>query len=508
MSYRQRLLWAALPALLLWPGPARADTGPERPVVRVGSKAFTEGVLLGEMLCHLVTDGGGVPVHLSWLGDTGKVWNGLLDGGIDVYGEYTGTLFKEILSDEHLRETDDALRRALAKRGLRMSKPLGFKNNYALGMRADRAEELKITKISDLNKHPELKLGFSNPFLPRSDGWAGLKNHYGLKFADPRGLDHALVYQALENGTLDVTDLYTTDAQIVPKKLRVLEDDLHFFTAYQAVILYRADLEERAPKVVASLRRLEGTISDAEMTALNTRVEVEDVHESKVAADFLAQKLGVQVEPRVPTMAENLLTWTGQHLLLVAVSLTLAIAIAVPLGVLAARIRWLGHVILGIVGVVQTVPALALLFLISVLLHMLGVVPATVALFCYSLLPIVRNTYTGLTDIPLPLRESAEALGLSGWARLRLIELPLAARAILAGIKTSAVINIGNATLGGLIAAGGYGQPIIMGLNKSNLGLILQGAIPAVLMALAAHLLFEWVERLVVSKGLRLQAAQ
>jgi osmoprotectant transport system permease protein len=190
------------------------------------------------------------------------------------------------------------------------------------------------------------------------------------------------------------------------------------------------------------------------------------------------------------------------------VSLALAIVAAVPLGVVAARVRWLGQGVLAVVGVVQTVPALALLFLLSVAMHRLGVVPALAALFFYSLLPIVRNTYTGLRDLPLPVRESAEALGLSSWARLRLIELPLAAPAILAGIKTAAVINIGNATLGGLIAAGGYGTPILIGLNKSNLGLILEGTVPAVVMALLAQALFEGVERLLVSRGLRLRPAE
>jgi osmoprotectant transport system permease protein len=222
----------------------------------------------------------------------------------------------------------------------------------------------------------------------------------------------------------------------------------------------------------------------------------------------LGDRLGIAVMAVVPTLGERLLARTGEHLLLVGVSLALAILAAVPLGVLAVRVRWLGQVVLGAVGIVQTIPALALLFLLSVALHRLGVVPAMVALFFYSLLPIVRNTYTGLRDIPLPVRESAEALGLSGWARLRLVELPLAAPAILAGVKTAAIINIGNATLGGLIAAGGFGTPIIIGLNKSNLGSILEGTIPAVLMALLAQALFEVAERFLVSPGLRLRPVE
>ncbi len=494
-------------ATLLCPAPVLAQAAPRPRVVRIGSKAFTEGVILGELLCHLVRDAGGDARYYDWLGDTSKVWNGLLDGSIDAYCEYTGTLFKEILDDEGLSTTEE-LRQALARRGVRMSEPLGFSNNYALAMRAERAEALGIASISDLKKHPKLRLGFSNQFAERSDGWAGLKAHYHLPFDSPAGLDHSLVFRALENGTLDVTDVYSTDAQIVRYNLKVLRDDLGYFPVYKAVILYRADLEERAPEVVRSLLRIQGKIDDRQMTALNARVEVDDVHESQATADFLGERLGIHVLAVVPTLPERLVARTGEHLLLVGVSLALAIAVAVPLGVLAAHFRWMGQVVLGVVGVIQTIPALALLFLLSVVLHRLGVVPAMLALFFYSLLPIVRNTYTGLRDVPVPVRESAEALGLSWWARLRLIELPLAMPLILAGVKTAAIINIGNATLGGLIAAGGYGRPIIIGLNKSSWQMILEGTIPAVLMALLAQALFEVIERFLVSRGLRLTPAE
>jgi osmoprotectant transport system permease protein len=136
----------------------------------------------------------------------------------------------------------------------------------------------------------------------------------------------------------------------------------------------------------------------------------------------------------------------------------------------------------------------------------IGAPPAIMALFLYSLLPIVRNTHAGLTGIPRDLRESAEALGLPPVARLRRVELPLAMPSILAGVKTSVVINIGTATLGALIGAGGYGQPILTGIRLDDHGLILEGAISAALMALAAQLLFERLERVVVPRGLRLGA--
>jgi osmoprotectant transport system permease protein len=515
-SLRPLLLVSATAALWLTAGcTARAAEPGEAPapVVRVGSKSFTESVILGEIVRLLADEAGATAQHTRRLGDTSKLWNGLLAGDLDVYCEYTGTLTQEVLEREQL-PTDADLRRALARRGLRMSGSLGFSNNYALGMKEERAAELGVRTISDLRAHPRLRLGLSHPFLERGDGWRGLKRAYGLPQPTPKAMEHSLAYQALDAGTLDVVDLYTTDPQIVRYHLRVLEDDRKFFPAYDAVLLYRADLEGRAPQVLKALLRLQGAISADEMRAMNTRAHFDREPEAKVAADFLAGKFGGEFEVSVDTLPQRLLHTTGQHLWLVAVSLALAIASAVPLGVVAARRPWLGQGILALVGVVQTFPALALLSLLIVLLHYLrvrpaiGATPAIIALYLYSLLPVVRNTYTGLTDIPLQVRESAEALGLSPWARLRLVELPMASRAILAGVKTAAVINVGFATLGGLIGAGGYGQPIITGLDKNDTALILEGAIPAVLMALAVQGLFEVAERLLVPRGLRLKPAE
>ncbi len=318
------------------------------------------------------------------------------------------------------------------------------------------------------------------------------------------GMEHALAYTSLAAGTLDVTDVYTTDAAIRLRDLVVLADDRHFFPSYDAVILYRADLDRRAPQVVDALLRLEGTINEAAMIDLNARVGGEG-KPPRIAAEFLRESMKMSVEVKDESLAERELRWTWRHLVLVVVSLALAIVVAVPLGIAAARWPRLGYLVLAAIGIVQTIPALALLVLLLVFLRSIGAVPAIVALFLYSLLPIVRNTYTGLHDIPLPLRESAEALGLSPWPRLYLIELPLASRAILAGIKTAAVINVGYATLGGLIGAGGYGEPIVDGVMRNDYRLILEGAIPAVVMALLVQALFEGIERCVVPKGLRLR---
>ncbi|MGH7226948.1 MAG: glycine betaine ABC transporter substrate-binding protein, partial [Gemmataceae bacterium] len=342
-------------------------------------------------------------------------------------------------------------------------------------------------------------------FLDRADGWRPLRKFYRLPQDTRDGMEHSLTYQALQGGTLDVTDVYTTDAAIRQLDLVVLDDDRHFFPSYDAIILYRDDLQRRAPQVVEAWRRLEGKISERDMIDLNARVVLDRQSDKKAAADFLNQTLNLSIQVKDESLLERVLVRTRQHLLLVAVSLVLAIVAAVPLGIAAARQPRLGYVLLAAIGVVQTIPALALLVLLLVFMNSIGPKPAIAALFLYSLLPIVRNTYTGLHDIALPLRESAEALGLGSWPRLYLIELPLASRAVLAGIKTAAVINVGYATLGGLIGAGGYGEPILNGITRLDYRLILEGAIPAVLMALLVQALFEGIERLVVPKGLRLR---
>lgn len=475
------------------------------PIV-IGSKNFTEAVVLGELMRGLGASTGTDTIHRRALGGTRLVFNALESGELDAYPEYTGTLTHEILADPEIR-TEAALQERLAERGLRMSRPLGFHNNYALGMRRERARALGIRRVSDLQAHPQLALRFGNEFMDRSDGWPGLRAHYGLPHTDVRGVEHDLAYRGLEAGNVDVTDLYTTDAEIAYYDLLALEDDRTYFPSYEAVIVYRADLEERAPEVVTALRQLEGRIDEPTMVAMNARAKLDGDSELEVAADFLRDSLGLVVDVRAETRSQRLLRYTLEHLVLVGVSLSLAVLVAVPLGMLAARHARLGQGVLAVVGVAQTIPALAMLVFMIPLLG-IGAGPALVALFLYSLLPIVRNTHAGLTGIPRSLQESAEALGLPPLARLRWIEAPLAAPSILAGIKTAAVINVGAATLGALIGAGGYGQPILTGIRLDDTGLILEGAVPAALMAIAIQWIFERSESAVVPRGVRLSTTR
>lgn len=472
--------------------------------ITVGSKVFTESVILGEVLKHLAGQTGIETHHQRQLGGSRVLWNALLSGEIDAYPEYNGTLLQEILVEQNL-QTEAELKQALAERGLRMTKPLGFNNTYAIGMKAELAERLKIHTISDLKNHPEFVLGFSNEFMDRADGWPGLQQRYQLPQQNVRGLEHNLAYRGIDSGSLQAIDLYATDAEIAYYKLRSLEDDLNYFPVYNAVILYRADLEQRAPNVAMMFNRLAGRIDALTMSKMNAQVKLNSEPESTVAADFLQQALNLNVDYQIQTVWQRFVKHTGEHLLLVGISLSAAIFFAVPLGILAAHNERLGSIVLSVAGIIQTIPALAL-FVFMIPLLGIGGPPAIMALFLYSLLPIIRNTYAGLKDIPPAIIESAQALGLPSRARLRIVELPLATRAILAGIKTSAVINVGTASLSALIGAGGYGQPILTGIRLDDIGLILQGAIPAAVLALWVQALFELIERGLLPKGLRIKA--
>lgn len=472
------------------------------PSVKVGSKAFTESVILGEIATFLAANAGARAHHERELGGTRVLWNALLRGDVDVYPEYTGTLTREILAGQSLR-TREQLADAVAANGVRMGPPLGFDNGYVLGMREDLAAKLGIKTISDLRDHPELALAFSNEFMDRADGWPSLRDAYGLPHKNVRGLDHDLAYRGLEQSTVEVVDLYATDAEIPYYKLRALADDRHHFDSYLAVLLRRADLDRRAPAAAAALDALGGRLTAEAMSKLSARAKLDRVPESRVAADWLAASMGIRPATGEEGRVARVLRRTREHLLLVSISLLLAIAVGIPLGIAAARRPRAGQIVLAVVGIVQTIPSLALLVFMIPLLG-IGSPPALVALFLYGLLPIVRNTVTGIRGIPRDLRDAALALGLPERAVLRLVELPMASRSILAGIKTSAVINVGTATLGALIGAGGYGQPIITGIRLDDVGLILEGAVPSAVLALAVQGLFDLAERVVVPRGLRL----
>jgi osmoprotectant transport system permease protein len=459
----------------------------------VGSKVFTESVILSEIVVQLLRESGVDSAHRRELGGTRVLWSALERGDIDCYPEYAGTLRAEVFRDELGGEGD--LDAALMQAGMRTAAALGFDNTYVLGMKRERAQELGVRSLSQLASHPELKLGFSNEFMQRADGWPGLRERYRLPQQDVRGLAHDLAYRGVATGAIDATDLYSTDAEIAQYDLLALEDDAGFFPDYDALIICRADIGERAAEII---QRLSGSIDEAAMVRMNARAKLDRESEASVAADFLETRLGVSARVESGSRAQRIWQRTREHLAMVGVSLLAAILIALPLGVLAFLRPAIGRVVLAAVDVLQTLPALALLVFLIPWLG-IGYAPAIVALLIYSVLPILRNTHAGLADIPRELQESAAAMGLSRVDQLVHVELPLAARSIIAGIRTAAVINVGTATLGALIGAGGYGQPILAGIRLDDLGLILEGALPAAALALLAQAAFGMIERRWVS---------
>ena len=485
------------------------------PTLNVGSKRFTESYILGEILKQTAQSAGETSAtHSQGLGNTAIVLNALTTGSIDLYPEYTGTIAKEILKLDSVPSLAE-LNAKLAPMGLAVAVPLGFNNTYALAMRADDARAKNIARLSDLKAHPEVRLGLSQEFIGRADGWPGLKRTYELPFDTPRGLDHGLAYEAIAQRQVDAIDIYSTDAKLDKYGLTVLEDDRKYFPRYDAVLLYRADLPQRLPKTWAALAKLEGTIDDASMRRMNAAAELENKDFAAVAADFLGRQTGASVGAKTSAKAGGFDDFwrklfgpdfgrlTLEQLGLVFLSLAASIVIGIPLGILAAKRPATEGWIIGATGIVQTIPSLALLAVLIPLTGRIGAVPAYIALALYALLPIVRNTHTALTQISRGMIEAAQSLGMRSATILKEIELPLAAPTILAGIKTSAVINVGTATIAAFIGAGGYGERIVTGLALNDHAMLLAGAIPAAVMALLIERGFRFGERWLLPAGLR-----
>jgi len=457
--------------------------------IRVGSKIFTESYILAEIIAQTIESVGEVEVERRLgLGATGIVFEALKKGDIDVYPEYTGTISEAILKSSRLREAE--IRQRLAPLGFEISESLGFNNTYALAARADFAQRHGLKRISDLKDVLPIRVGFTHEFLRREDGFQGLIRHYGLSHIKaPEGFEHSLAYESLFQNRVDLIEVYSTDAKLSDPRLMVLEDDRNYFSAYLAVLFYRTDRLLQHTRTWEALRKLEGQIDEKKMIELNALVEKEGLSPAAAAARFLGKDLAPTSQRHQEIVRRAL-----EHINLVLVSLLTAILVGVPLGFLSTRSQALANAVLSFGSVLQTIPSLALLcFLIPI--FGVGYGAAVFALFLYALLPVIRNTYLGFTQIDPRLIESARSLGLSRFDRFRWVELPLAFPSILAGIQLSAVINVGTATLAAFIGAGGLGAIIVSGLTLNNQRIILEGAVPAALMALVVHGMFEVIER-------------
>lgn len=506
-------------ALLLSAAGARAQEA-GRPIV-VASKPFGESYLLAEMFAQLLESHGFKVERRPGLGATEIAFAALRTAAIDVYPEYTGTGLVAILHDtlpDSVAADPRAVFAHVSQRfedayHTRWLPPLGFENTYAIAVTKATARRFHLSTLSDLAREsPHLTAGFTADFIGRSDGLVGLSRVYGIRPRAVRPLAPAVKYQALASGAVDVIDGYSTDGLLARYDLVTLVDDRHFFPPYEAAALVSQQLERDSPSAIATLTLLSGRLDVRTMRQLNRRVEVDGEDVKRVGGDEL-RALGLvggkQPTPDAGSSVQRSSFWsylwdrratifslTMRHLLLVAIALAAAVIVAVPLGLGLERARRLAEPVIGTLGVLQTIPSIALLAFMIPLLGV-GVKPALIALWLYALYPIARGTYSGVRDADPDAVAAAEALGTTARQRLLWVRLPLAAPVIMAGIRTAAVITVGAATLAAFIGAGGLGEPIVAGLALADTRMILSGALPAAVLALAVDGLLAVVEGLV-----------
>ncbi|XOV84361.1 MAG: glycine betaine ABC transporter substrate-binding protein [bacterium] len=462
--------------------------GLQAQTIRVGSKNFNESYILAEVVSQLLEVRGFTVERKFGLGGTLICYQALVAGEIDIYVEYTGTLSQAILNLPGNPDRE-VLNKALEPVGLTLLDQFGFNNTYAIAVQQKVAQSRGLQTIGDLAAHPDLEVVVSHEFLERADGWPGLSQAYGLTFP-VRGIEHGLAYQAISQGAIGVTDVYSTDGELVRYDLTVLEDVLDYFPSYFAAPLVRRSLPDEARQALGVLAN---TITDASMQQLNAAVVFEGRTFAQVASTFLAS-IDVDSVVAEPSMWPSLVRNTLRHLQLTGIALGLAIVVGLGIALLVYRVDWLSNSVIYISGLMQTIPSIALLALMIPLFG-IGMLPAIIALFLYSLLPILRNAITALTHVDVTLIQVSNALGLTNAEQLKHVLLPLSVPAIFAGIRTAAVISIGTATLAAFIGAGGLGDPIVVGLSLDNTDLILQGAIPAALLAIFTEMAFNLIEK-------------
>ncbi len=465
--------------------------------VTIGSKNFTENYILAEIASQLLESRGYDVVRRQGLNGTKISFEALDNRAIDVYPEYSGTISEVILNRPEV-STFEAIRGALRERGIDVLEPIGFNNSYALAVTETFATTHSLTTISDLRQMPDLVVAVQHEFLRRSDGWPGLKAAYELPYT-ASGMEHSLGYEAIVVGDIDVTAAYTTDGEIERSNLRVLDDDRGYFPSYLAMFMVHDGVPD---DVRAELSVLSGRINDRRMREINLAALDPATSIVEVASAFLVAEGLVAEGVTGPSFLSQLVRNVQRHLKLTFIALGLAMVFGVGLAVLVYRHRLFSNLFLQFTGLMQTIPSIALLALLIPLVGV-GEAPAIIALFLYSLLPIARNTITAIQAIPPGYRQVAAAMAMTRAQELRYVMLPLAMPHVIAGIRTAAVICIGTATLAAFIGAGGLGDPIVTGLALNDSRLILQGAIPAAMLAILTEMFFSLVERLVVVPHMR-----
>ncbi len=501
---------------LLWAlaAPAWAQTD----IVRVGCKNFTEQEILGELVSQLIERNSDLRVQRRFgLGGTDICHAALINGELDIYVEYTGTALLNVLKRQVIHHPDDAFGTVAKiyrdRFDLHWLPPIGFNNTYAITVRGDQAGQFGLATISDLTDLAKrLRGGFTSEFMERPDGYPGLREAYGFELRRTVDLDPGLMYQAVRSGQVDIICGFATDGRITAYGLRVLDDDRQFFPPYDAAPVVRGQLLREHPELRDALTALAGTISDNDMRQMNHAVDVLQQEPTDVAQRWLDKRSGSIQKKVADQKSRNPSSPTGvwalaiqrhsdiaqktlEHLVLTVSGVVIAMGLGIPLGIVIHRNASLRGLVLAGTEIVQTVPSLAMLAFLFAVYGLLGAIPAVTALVLYALLPIVLNTFTGLCEVPHQVIQAADGVGMSRRQRLWMVELPLAAPIMIAGIRASTVLTVGIATLCTYIGAGGLGDFIARGLARNDPRLTLLGAVPAAIMAVTLSLLIRLMER-------------
>lgn len=488
----------------------------------IGSKIFTENILLAEMLALLLEEKHNFKIIRKFnMGGTKLVFDSLKNKHIDIYPEYTGTGYTMLLKksgETNPKKTYRIVKSEFLKKfQMIWSLPLGFENTYTLAVQAEDTRFQKFQSISQLKGHIALfRLGMGHEFVERKDGFENFSKKYQLHFKKNQlvTMNSALMYSALNNKEVDMIMAYSTDGRIKAFNLKTLKDDRSFFPSYEAAYLTRQDVLETWPEVQTAFTDLENNINEKEIISLNNQVDQMNYGLPQTARNFLIQKkLLVDKAQKLQkvSLADYYISKKKyffkiliEHLILIVVSLFFALCFSIPIAVWAVRNASVEKIVFSLVNTLQTVPSIALLGLLIPLLG-IGFVPAVSALFIYSLLPLIRNTFEGIKNVDRVYIEASAGTGLTAWQILIFVQIPLALPVILAGVRTSTVIVVGTATLAAFIGAGGLGDPIFRGIATLDSRLIFLGAVPACLLAVILDAGIALIENLIISKGLKLE---
>lgn len=273
---------------------ACAGNSGETATIRIGHKNFTEQRILGQMFASIIEAKTDYATDVKEFGGTQLLFEAITNDEIDLYADYTGTLYTVMLNESGEKDPDkvkEIVQKEITEAyPVQLLEPLGFNNTYTLSVDKDVAAKYNLKKISDLAEvGPELTLGSTMEFLERPDGMPGVKDTYGITFKEEVGLDPGIRYTAIQNGEVDLIDAFSTDGKIKEYELVTLEDDKQFFPPYYVLAIVNNKAFEDYPEAVEALRKLEGTITEEAMQNMNYLVDEEGLPEKKVAEDFLKE---------------------------------------------------------------------------------------------------------------------------------------------------------------------------------------------------------------------------